>query len=109
MVSAGERGAEAGAGVRLLSAVSNHRTKSSFKFRSGRVLLLLSSAAECSKLGFDRALGLGFGRSGDTPGKREELGIRRVSATARLRRSAHAKSDSLEHSAVVCHARSIPS
>jgi hypothetical protein len=68
------------------------------------VLLVLPSSAECSKLGFDRAFGFGFGLSGDTPGKGEELGIRRVSATAPLRRSAHAKSDSLEHSAVVWHA-----
>jgi hypothetical protein len=54
--------------------------------------------------GCDRVFGLGFGLSGDTPGKREELGIRRVSATARMRRFAHAESDSLKHSAVVCHA-----
>jgi hypothetical protein len=104
MVPQGEGGAKAGSDVKLPSAVSNQRTTSPFKVSLRTSAATMSSAAECSKLGFSRALGLGFGLSGDTPGKREELGIRRVSATAQLRRSAHAKSDSLEHSAVVCHA-----
>jgi hypothetical protein len=49
-----------------------------------------------------------FCLSGVTPRERKEYAIRRMSFAALPRRSAHAGSDSLEHSAIVCHARFFP-
>ena len=57
----------------------------------GRETAIMPSAAECSKPGLDRALGFDFGLSGVTPGDRDELRFRRVSVTARLRSTAHAR------------------
>jgi hypothetical protein len=61
---------------------------------------IIPLTVECSKLGWI-GLRFGFGLSGVTPGHLEWLTIRRESAAARRRRLAHARSDSLEHSAVV--------
>src|SRR5882762_7266768 len=61
---------------------------------------IIPLTVECSKLGWI-GLRFGFGLSGVTPGHLEWLTIRRESAAARRRRLAHARLDSLEHSAVV--------
>src|SRR5258706_9388030 len=60
---------------------------------------IIPLTVECSKLGWI-GLRFGFGLSGVTPGHLEWLTIRRESAAARRRRLAHARLDSLEHSAV---------
>jgi RNA-directed DNA polymerase len=51
--------------------------------------------------GIEQAFGLGSSLSGATPGEREGLVFQRVSGAARLRRNAHARSDSLGHSAAL--------
>jgi hypothetical protein len=48
-----------------------------------------------------------FFLSGVTPGDREYPGFHRVSASARLRRTAHARSDSLEHSPALSSEQSV--
>ena len=91
-----------------LTSSSNSRQKSSKRLlpqTESCVLDALHAAiipltVECSKLGWI-GLRFGFGLSGVTPGHLEWLTIRRESAAARRRRLAHARSDSLEHSAVV--------
>ncbi len=55
--------------------------------------------------GGSRALGVRFCLSGVTPGDREDLTFRRVSERCALRRTPHARLDSLEHSVVSVLAR----
>jgi len=84
---------------RLRSSKPLHRqTESSVPDALHAAIIPLT--VECSKLGWI-GLRFGFGLSGVTPGHLEWLTIRRESAAARRRRLAHARSDSLEHSAVV--------
>ena len=65
---------------------------------------MLRLAVECSKLGADR-ITIRFRLSGATPGEREDMAFRRVRNAARLRRTSHAESDSLVHSAALSSCR----
>src|SRR5664279_6530516 len=67
-------------------------------------LLYCPRAVECSKLGLDWAFGLGRASLGLPQGNLSRWDFRRMSVSALRCSIAHARSDSLEHSAAVCHA-----